>query len=347
MQLLWITSAALTALSILLMTALLISRLLAQYKGKGRAEDRHIARGAFIAFASDTNEDQLFNALRDIDTELVSESASELLNLIRGDIAPHLRAVLERLDVPSYERRLLKHGLLPTRLRAAEFLAFFPDAATIAALRAALSDRSYEIRITAAISLADMRVEFDLRAFLIGMQKAHVSNKRISELLEIVFRTDRDRVIALLREDTLDDGFKSLLVEGICRTKSPDLAGLLAELISVPRSSEFAATIIRSSAVLGHAQSLAMIVEYLNSPDPELKLAAADGARLLGLPDDRVVAALGQMMESSEWTLRHAALTALQSFGTTGREELTRFRSKARMRTGTTDGPHVLETGYV
>lgn len=345
MQILWITSAVLTAVSILLMAALLVSRILTKYQENGRNEAKHIARGAFIAFASDTDEDQLFDALRNFDKELVSEAASELLNLIRGDIAPHLRVALERLDVPTYERRLLKHGLLPTRLRAAEFLAFFPDPATIAALRAALTDGSYEIRITAAISLASMEFEFDLRAFLMGMQKAHISDRRISELLEVVFRTDRDRVIALLQEDSLDDGIKSLLIEGICRTKSPDLAGLLAALIKAPRSSEFAATIIRSSAVLGHAQSLAMIVEHLKSPNPELMLAAADGARLLGLPDERIVTALGQMLASSEWTLRHAAFTALQSLGPTGRDELTRFRRKKKTGADTSVGLHVLEIG--
>lgn len=322
MLVLWIASAALSLLSLFFMAILIASRIVMQRREIGRTEAKHAARGALIAFASDVNESRLFEALSVLDIEVVSEVSKELLDLIRGDIAPKLRAVLERIGVPEYECALLKHGLLPTRLRASEFLAFFPGSTTSEALHEALLDRSHELRISAAISLAKMEIDFDLHALLNQMERAGVKNKRISELVDILFRTNRDRIIALLHDDALGDGLKALLIDGICHSKSPNLLALLTELMKSPKSSEIAATVIRSSAVLGHAQSLKIIAEHLDSSKPELRLAAADGARLLGIPDERLLKGLGRMMESPQWTLRNAASTALQCLGPKGREQL-------------------------
>ena len=322
MFMIWITSTILALASLLLMSTLIASRLIEGGRAAARKASEDTARRAFVAFAGHPDETALLAALGGIDRAIIAEQVSDVLCLVRGEILPRLRNVLGTLKIPAYEQKRLRQGLLPIRVAAAEFLANFQDAVTADALRAALSDRSTEVRIAAAISLTRRGDSFDLRALLIVLQASHVQSKRLIELFEVLVTLEPEQIVPLLQDDALGDGIKALAIDGMCRTKSPVLVGHLNDLITSTESSVISAAVIRSSAALGHPQSLAIIARHLDSKDAILRLAAAEAAGLLRVPNPDLLRKLVKLLRSDEWTIRLAASSSLLALGTDGRTSL-------------------------
>lgn len=314
----WLVTATLASASIAMTALLIAARAIAAHQNGDRRELGDTARRALLDFVTLPDELVLLERLRPIDRGIIADKAREILGLVRGDLTRRLLNVLNALDLAKQEQIVLRRGFLPSRLRAAEFLAHFGDEASEASLRRALNDRSIEVRVTAAISLARrnaLRTEADIRS---ALTRSASSSKRIVELFEIIAKDQRDLVVSLARRDNLPAELRALALDGLCRTRQADLIGLLDELLKTSTEPPVIAALVRGVAVLKHPRSLEIVQRYLCDVDWTLRLAAVEAVGLLGVPDDDVLEGLGIAMSDKEWPVRLAASSSLVALGPKG-----------------------------
>lgn len=315
----WIVSLALAVSSLAMVSMLILVRVLSRWRRTARSEANRRAREALVAFAATPDEDLLYSRLKGIRRSIVSEQARDILGLVRGDLAMRLFRVLALLRIPQFERRRLKRGLLPRRLSAADFLSNFNDRATIRRLRRALHDLSPEVRVAAAIALSKIGARFDLERLLCSLERSGIHSKRLAELFEVIFTRNEGRLLLPLMDNPqFGDGMKALIIDGICRTRAPNLVSLIDDMLAHSYQPTTTAALIRSSAVLRHPHALKIVKTYLAHADATLSRAAADAAGRLGTSDAEVLDALEALMSSSDWSIRLAASSALSALGDEG-----------------------------
>jgi hypothetical protein len=176
---------------------------------------------------------------------------SEMSELIRGENRDQVLQLYKKAGIERWLFRQLRFGRTEQRRLAAEALRLFPAGPTIAALTVALDDRDPEVRLTAALSLAQL----DALPF-------------VSTLVTKLVEPTRQQSLLLHR-----------LIESIAVNRPYEVLELASGTLAQPFLRPIAITAL---AKAGHLELSKVIGNYILDSDPEVRAAALAGAASLG-----------------------------------------------------------------
>jgi HEAT repeat protein len=246
----------------------------------------------------------------------------ELIQLVRGDERERFAARATRLRVPDQLRRQLKRGNARERQRAAEALGQFVDAKTISSLRAALDDPNPDVRLTAAISLAE-KGEAPPASELVerlGIGREERSLLVASLFKEIARHRSGDLEL-LLRDERTPRDARVAAVEALAGSGRYELVPLIAQVVlDTPPGDRVLPRYLHALAEFGHPAAEAAVARCLESPRPQVRGAAAAAAGRIGLAS--LASRLEALLEDPSWGVRFSAGRALARLGEEGRARL-------------------------
>lgn len=318
-------SVIMACVSIVMMGGLVLSRALETKMNGDRQPESDMVMRLMIRFVSTHDETELLSKLRPVKCRILAHQASYVLGLVRGDVTKRLLAVFEALGLRNFEQASLLHGTFPDRLRAAEFLANFDDRESESSLRRALGDRSLEVRIAVAISLAHRNALSSEEVLKVVIHNGN-SSRRIAELFEVIAAKLPEVVKGLICNVNTPLQIRALAIEGLSRNRSSAFFGFFERMLQASCDATVIAAFVRSVGLLQNPKSLEVIRPYLAHVDWTVQLAAVEAVGLLGTFDDDLCNKLCVALENKNWQVRQAATTALVAMGPKG---LSRLRTLA------------------
>ena len=318
LQTLWLASLVLAALSLLIITGLIIGRSLSAYVTRRReAERRRVVPLLLGHTGSPRQAAPPVGASRN----LLTEVAIELILLVRGEDRERLVAVATALGVPDRLRHKLDSGSPRVRLAAAEALAHFPDEKSIERLRLALEDRNPDVRIAAALSLADVGrppPAADL-VYKLGIGTSENSRLAVSLFRDVAERRP-DELKPLLVDEKIPAGAKAAIIDSLSASADYTLVPMIVSLAIEEQDPRHLTRYFRALGKFGHPAGEPAIKRGLQSRHWEVRAAAAQAAGRIGLAF--LAPNLRQLLGDHEWWVRFRAGEALVRLGPRGAEQL-------------------------
>lgn len=331
----WIVSPIAIALGVV---SVLIGIALLVLAWRNEAERRRECRkqelqDLLLEYLDDSREPgQMRDLVRASDRPLFSELHETLGNLVRGDSADRVRALMSTLGVVEYELRKLKRGSRWRRVVAARRLASFDRPDVVDALHAALAAKSFDLRLVAALSLAEMgRVRSVAELVKALTARKSPASRRTRVLFRKLLASAKSEVVALLDSD-ISEEVTALIVYALGRSGEFAFA---ERIVAAARdgSSTVRLEAYRALAALGHPSALAFVEAGLMDSCWRIRAQAAACAGRIGLVE--TAAALDALLEDANWWARYRAGEALYRLGETGRALL------AKHGLGTTPGASI------
>ena len=247
----WISSIVLSVISLIVMTALILRRLLLQRGERIRTEQRARLQKALIEFSETRNSAALREVMGALPPAMNLETAFEFLALLRGDEHARIIAVLTEAGLVGQAINLLRHGNQVKRMRAAEMLGAFasPDGAE-ALLSAFANEGSDDVLIAIAIALSKLGRLPALDQVLDRISDTGKRSRRIAELFgelsaerqpELKAFTERAEELPLVR---------AAAIEAIGKNGDPALRDFMQSLAN-DTSPHVAAAAIRTLGRIG------------------------------------------------------------------------------------------------
>lgn len=246
----------------------------------------------------------------------------ELAEIVRGKSRGRLIALGRELGVVTQVVRALDHWRAPDRARAAHDLQLFDEPRVVAALRARLADRSYQVRLAAAQSMVRLGAIDDLTALL--HQLSGPGGRAPPRTLGRVFRelapTHGPELAQLVRSDA----------PAVIREHALDALGTVADIggaaairaIASDPAKEVRIAGLRALARSAHPAAGRAIGRALNDPEAVVRIEAARFAGQLGL--ESAIDDLSRLLEDDSFRVRRAGAQALSRLGGAGRAALGR-----------------------
>jgi HEAT repeat protein len=311
LQALWLLSLAICGLALLIMLSLLLGRLLMALAGRSRESQRKRLMPLLLG----AREGRLDRRVSD---ELLARLSVELIHLVRGSDREKFVETATRMRVPERLRHQLDSGSARVRLAAAEALAQFPDARSIARLEAALTDPVPAVRLSAALSLAAAGHAPPVADLVARLR---IGSEENSLLVTSLFRdiaADRPgEVKALVLDEDAPPGARAAAVEALAASGDYSLVPVLATLaLRADGDDPFLPRYMAALGAFGHPAGEAAVKRGLYHPDPEVRAAAADAAGRIGL--DALAPRLGDRLGDDDWWVRFRAGAALARMGAPG-----------------------------
>lgn len=242
----------------------------------------------------------------------------ELAELVRGSDREALIAAAISTGADGVLARRLRSRSAQERLVAAEALAMFPAHADAVA-KVALHDRSPDVRLGAALALAQEGrappVGKLVRALGIGTTEHSLLT--VSLMRDLV-KTDPHAVEALLYDLTLPDEVKLAATDALAESGAVDHAPLVAWMAEAAgEDSDLQPRIFRALGRIGHPAGHDAILGGLDSPAWQVRASASEAAGRSAL--SAAVPRLAQLLDDDEWWVRLRAGEALARLGSAGR----------------------------
>jgi HEAT repeat protein len=191
---------------------------------------------------------------------------------------------------------------------------------TAAALRVALRHRTPEVRLAAALSLADLGMApsvFDL------VDTLHIGSEEQSRLVVELFRrlapVDYQDILAVAADRSRPELLRLMALESLSDMRKPEVLELLEKMAAEERG-DLAAQAIRHLGSLGDASAAPTIAAALKSPDWRVRVQGATAAGRLGLAS--LAPDLMALLGDDAWWVRHRAGEALGSLSEQGVQSL-------------------------
>lgn len=321
--LLWLVSLVLVGIALLAMALLIVARVVRAAREERRQTVRRRLLPLLLAAGEGgADEDLLAETRRH---ELVAaDLAIELFELVRGDDLTRFAALLAEAGIPNVLMRRLVKGDERARILAAETLAFFPGEASRQALDQALDDRSGDVRLAAAIALADSGSTPPLRRLVtIVSSGEEIRTRRLVELFRRMAEERSAQLLELARDATVPVAVRAACVEALATTGNYTLVQALAEIADQARHDagpELVAECVRALGELRHPSGRSTIDWGLGSADWQVRAEAAEAAGRIGLVE--VAPRLGALLADDVWWVRFRAGEALAALGEAGRDTL-------------------------
>ena len=314
---LWLVALGMAGAAVAIMVVLILARAVI---GR-RAEAREAERRRLIPLLLAEDGDEQLQGRRNT-PGLVSDLAVELIQLVRGTDRERFAERATRLGVPDQLRRQLARGNARQRQRAAEALAQFVDAQTVSALRAALDDPNPDVRLTAAISLAE-KGEAPPAGELV--ERLGIGRQERSLLVAALFKEIAQHrsgdLELLLRDARAPADARVAAVEALAASGRYELVPLIAEVVlATPPGDRVLPRYLHALAAFGHPAAEAAVARCLDSPEPQVRGAAAAAAGRIGLVS--LAPRLEALLGDSSWQVRFRAGHALARLGEEGRARL-------------------------
>lgn len=312
----WTVSLILSLASLAVMVGLILKRVHSERRTARDASLRKRALSGLVRFSGDRDAAALDEALAGAPMLIVADAASEFMALVRGDDRNAVVAALAVRGLPAFLAQELKARNEPRRLHAAEMMAEFPvEIACVPLMASLVRDRAREVRIAAAISLADVGA---LPPLSVLLGKIGVRGQRSRRLVEL-FRKFPAAQAGELRAYAIDEQgtpfVRAAAIEALSTTGGIEDGTILPALAEDP-SPDVAAAAIRALGRIGHPDAVGPVIRAMTNQDWEVRAEAAEAARRLGVRD--VLTPLIGLLEDDSWPVRYAAAKAVRELGDEG-----------------------------
>ena len=319
LALIWWLSLVLAAVALLVMGLLVLIRLLTARRHRNwAARRRELTRRLLSGDQSSTEE------LRHLPRELTADTFVELIRLVRGHEREAFIAQAAELGVPQHLGRQLRRGTARERLLAAQSLGQFPGEDNTALLQDALADRKPEVRLAAALSLAEAG-HFEHVGDLV--RKLGLGSSEGSTLAVTLFRSlsaERlDEIKALVTAPDVPVPVRLAAMEALATTGDYSLVPAITQLaIHAPDDSVELPGYLRALGLFGHPAARPAVLNGLGRSSLAARAAASGAAGRIGLVE--FAGRLALLLDDNEWWVRFRAAEALLRLGTPGVEWLRR-----------------------
>ena len=322
LALIWWLSLVLAGAAVLVMGVLILARLAVV-----RRETRRASRRRELAHRFLSGEACSADELQRLPRDLVADAFVELVRLVRGAERDAFVAQATALGVPRYLGRQLRRGSPRERLLAAQSLGQFPDEDSTALLRSALADRSAEVRLAAALALAEAGHSNNIQDLV---RELGLGTDEDSGLAVTLFRTlsaDRpEEIKALVTSPDTPVRVRLAAIEALAMTGDYSLVPVITRLaIDAPDGAVELPGYLRALGLFAHPAARPAILDGLSRSAFAARAAAAGAAGRIGLVE--FAGRLAHMLDDREWWVRFRAAEALLRLGDPGEEWL---RKQAR-----------------
>ena len=317
----WQISLVLAAVSPVVMMVLVVNRIFYIRLRQNRLARADELTMKVLTYLDDEDMDEAwFDSLRGRDKKLLGSLAGDLLRLVRGDNRKTLINLLRHLDTVDRQIMVLIKGNQRDRITACANLAHFDDEKVINILTKTLDDKDFDVRISAARSLADLG---RIPSVDILISKLDASTGLRSRALGNLFRDLGQAAVPELTAVAADidqpEQFRILAINALGQIGDYAAIDPLIELANDPRL-EIRAAVYRSLAVLSHPVVSSVLPGGLRDTSWEVRTQAAFCAGRVGALN--VVPILIKMLADNIWWVRYRAGEALYAMGDVGLEML-------------------------
>ncbi|MBI2813296.1 MAG: HEAT repeat domain-containing protein [Opitutae bacterium] len=261
-----------------------------------------------------------FGSLAGWERRLLLRVLRNLIEQTKGRDQSHLIRLLQRTGFQERAFIELARGPAAQRQAAGEILAFFDDAASIAALHAARHDRDRGVRQTALRALLAKDQVSSLRELLeqldVSPQDPPLS---LAEIFSQLPARLHPEAIARLEGGQLPPEWRRMLAIALGRKQVLAAFDALAALRHSPAPRVRAASWV-ALAELGDPRVGDFVHEGLEDESPDVRQAACHCAGKLGGPS--TPPNLARRLDDPDWWVRYQAARALLEFGDAGRQLL-------------------------
>lgn len=305
------------SVALLTVAALLLLRAIASGHARRREDMR--ARLLPALLRGETIETENPRLARKVAASLIAD----LAELVRGSDRDALIRAAEEVGAADVLARQLQSRTAQDRLLAAEALAMFPARADAVA-RVALTDRNPDVRLGAALALAQEGRAPPPAELVrkLGLGTTENSLLGVSLMRDLV-RINPHAVEALLYDLDVPDAAKLAATDALATSGAVDHAPLVAWMAEASvEDTDLRPRIFRALGRLGHPAGHDAILSGLDSTSWQVRASAAEAAGRSGLT--RAVERLGELLGDDQWWVRFRSGQALTRLGAAGRLELHR-----------------------
>ncbi|TFI59258.1 HEAT repeat domain-containing protein [Sphingomonas parva] len=277
---LWTLSVATAAVALAIMIGLVIARTAVTWSRSGREAERRRLVPVLLAGAAGTDR-------RARDRPLLTDITVELIRLVRGSERDRLIDAASRLGVAARLQRRLDSGSPRVRIAAVEALSEFPDEESTDRLLTALSDRSADVRLSAALALAarDRAPSAVTLVDLLGIGTTEHS-LLVRALFSDIARTRPDEIKALILSGGVPVGAKAAAVDALSASGDYSLVPMVARLVcETPTGDSIVARYLHALGEFGHPAAAEAVKRGLSSWDADVRAAACEAAGRIGLAE--------------------------------------------------------------
>lgn len=308
-----VLSAALTAAALLGGLATIVSQAVRQKRERRRERYRNEMLRIILEDLElpDWNPDlvELMSNKRALGADLVLE----ISELIRGEKREHVLALCRDAGIDRWLLRQLRSWSAQGRRAAADALKLFPDQETVGALLAALDDRSEEVRLTAAMSLAALNAMPPLPVLihtLVG--KSEIQSLLLQNLIDSIAVTRPEEVLQTAKGKNGKDFLRPMALSALGRSAHLEMGGEIAAFIGDP-DPEVRAAALAAVAAIGYFGAQDRVKQGLSDPVQFVRVRAIAAARSLELRE--LVPTLNALLSDENWWVRFRAGEALAALG--------------------------------
>ena len=253
------------------------------------------------------------------DMPLSVDLFSELTELIRGDNRARIEKLCRDAGMDEWLRARMRSYRSESRRLAAESLALFRDALSISALETALDDRAPNVRMTAAISLAELNVLPSVRTILSKVVDPHQHQTlQLQHLFESLARTRPSEILEIAKGDLGGEFTRPIAIRALGTAGHTDLGPRLEFLIGDP-DPEVRAAALDAVAALGCLHAQPNIRCALSDDVSFVRVRAIECARQLDLHE--LAPIIADLATDTDWWTRFRAEEALLTLTENGSGE--------------------------
>jgi HEAT repeat protein len=310
---LWLVSLAICALALAIMLGLIIARRVSEFRAKSRQEERR----RLVPMLLDPNPEPRPQEVKPA-PDLLADLFTELIQMVRGTDREKFVASSSRLGVPQRLRQRLDYGSPRIRLAAAEALGDFDDEQSMARLHSALDDPNEDVRLAAALALAEAGHAPNARLLVekLGIGTSEHSMLVVG-LFEDIARDRPEEVKAIVEAEDMPAGAKAAAIEALTASGDYSLVPIISRLVlAAGADAEELPRYLQALGEFGHPAGARAVEHALGSPRAAVRAAAAEAAGriVLGTSASR----LAELLEDQDWWVRFRAGEALARLGDEG-----------------------------
>ena len=316
-------SLALTAMSALVLAAIVMVRLRGQVQAKKADAFRRAVEPLVTAYlAKREDHENVVDALQRDPT-----NAMPLLMEIADRLDPQERLALHPLFVSlpqlTKETTALQSHHWEHRLQAAERLGYLGDDLCAPALLDALQDPVLAVRYAAARSLAILQENSAIRRIVLAFDlPSEMNQRRVAEVLYSFGTTAVGPLLEILKneDDSFSDNSIGVASRVLGMLREPSAAESLIKLLDHP---EFRVRLnaVRSLGAIGDRAATDPISRLACDPSWEVRNVVMQA--LGKLHSERHIGLLTEGLRDASWWVRYSAAQALWEIGKPGHEALT------------------------
>jgi HEAT repeat protein len=250
---------------------------------------------------------------------------AELTVIIRGASQERLFAVAKEANLDVWLVSQLKAWSRHKRRVAAELLGRFEEPGAIAALQEALKDTDDDVKLTAALWLAERDQAPPTKILLSRLQAGtHEHSLLLRRLFELIVIKRPEDVLAVAVGLIGHPSLRPAAIDAIGISGRAELTGPLAAMAGDPERN-VRASVLRALGTLGHPAAAEVIAVGLLDEDWQVRVRAIDAARRLQLFD--FIPAVAKLLDDEAWWVRFRAAEALAALGENGSQALQKIAS--------------------